>query len=324
MKKRLTILFLIFLIGICHGHAAATEKYSYERMRGHLQQLAKTYGLEMKVIGHSEFEREILAIKVGKGPRSVLVTGSHHGREWLTTHLIMKMIDQYAIAYQKGISLYGHNLNVLDEISIWFVPMVNPDGVMIQQKGIAEFPFLLQEVYLDMNKGDQDFSRWKANGLGVDLNRQYPAGWEKIEGDQPHASYSHYKGKKPFEASEVKALLAFTKNTQPLVSASYHTSGRMIYWYYFNELQYLQRDYQLIEQVAEKTDYEISYPPANAIGGGYTDWFIQEYKRPALTLELSYLVEETNPPLCVLEEEWEKNKEVGLILANFAKREFLQ
>jgi g-D-glutamyl-meso-diaminopimelate peptidase len=324
MIKKLFILFLTVFILVSHGQAEATEKYTYERTKNHLQQLAKTYGLEMKVIGHSEFGRELLAVKVGKGPRCILITGSHHGREWLTTHVIMKMIEQYARAYYNGLPLYGHNVNIFDQISIWFVPMVNPDGVTIQQEGIAGYPFLLQEVYLDMNEGDRDFSKWKANGLGVDLNRQYSAGWEQIDGDQPYANYSHYKGKKPFEAREVKALVTFTENIQPLVSASFHTSGRMIYWYYFNELHHLQRDYRLTEQVAEKTGYEVSYPPANAIGGGYTDWFIQEYKRPALTIELSYLVEETNPPLAVFGEEWSRNKEIGLILAMFAKNEFLQ
>jgi g-D-glutamyl-meso-diaminopimelate peptidase len=322
--KWLTILFMVFFLLENHGHVDATEKYTYERMKDHLNHLANTYQLEMKTIGQSEFGRELLAIKVGKGSHSILITGSHHGREWLSTHVMMKMIEQYAKAYQEDLALYGYHLKILDDIAIWFVPMVNPDGVTIQQDGIKGYPFLLQQVYVDMNEGDDNFSKWKANGLGVDLNRQYPAGWDQIKGDQPYAAYSHYKGKRPIEASEVKALLAFTEQIQPLVSASYHTSGRMIYWYYFNELEHLQRDYQLIEQVADKTGYDISYPPVNAIGGGFTDWFIQEYKRPALTIELSYLVDETNPPLSILEEEWKRNKEIGFILAKFAKNQFLQ
>jgi g-D-glutamyl-meso-diaminopimelate peptidase len=175
-----------------------------------------------------------------------------------------------------------------------------------------------------MNKGRKGFFRWKANGLGVDLNRQYPAGWEQITGNERYASYSHYKGKKPLEAKETKALFTFSEQIQPLIAASYHTSGQMIYWYYFNEIEYLQRDYQLIEQVANKTGYEISYPPENAIGGGYTDWFIQTFKRPALTIELSFPVYETSPPLSVLDEEWQRNKEVGLIMAKYAEGEFLK
>lgn len=324
MIRKLFLSLLLFLIFDTNQAHATTEKYTYERMKQDMIDLANTYQLELKKIGQSELGREILAVKVGEGSHSIFITGSHHGREWLTTHVIMNMIEKYAEGYEKNQTLYGHSLRVFDDISVWFIPMVNPDGVVIQQEGISNLPFLLQEVYLDMNNGENDFSRWKANGLGVDLNRQWPAGWAQIEGNQRYASYSHYKGEKPVEALETKALLGFTNEIQPLTSASYHTSGRMIYWYYFNGLEHLQRDVELVEKVADKTGYQISYPPTNAIGGGYTDWFIQTYKKPALTIELSYSVNETSPPLSVLEEEWQRNKEIGIILAEYAKAELLE
>lgn len=306
------------------GYADITEKYTYERMKNELNELAKTYQLEMKSIGTSEFGRDLFAVKVGKGTQTILITGSHHGREWLSTHIIMKMIEEYAEAFEKRRPLYGYDSGLLDHISIWFVPMVNPDGVTIQQEGVKNLPLSLQHIYIDMNEGKEDFLSWKANGLGVDLNRQYPAGWEKIEGSRTNASYSHYKGQLPLEAKEAKALVAFTQKINPLTSASYHTSGRVIYWYYFNELWNLHRDYQLVEKIADLTGYTIEYPPINAIGGGFTDWFIQTYKRPALTIELSFLVEETNPPLWIFAEEWDRNKEVGLVMAKYARQELLQ
>lgn len=323
MTKKVIIFLVVFLI-VQDVKAEEPEMYTYKTMKTNMLELSKRYELEVKEFGQSEFGRDLLAIKVGKGKRSILITGSHHGREWLSTHIIMKMIKEYASAYQHKQTLFGHNLNILDDVSIWFVPMVNPDGVTIQQQGIDHFPFLLQEIYVDMNEGENNFLRWKANALGVDLNRQYPAGWEKIKGDTAYASYSHYKGEKPLEAKETRALVDFTEKIQPLTSAAYHTSGRELYWYYYNELSHLQRDYQLVDIIAEKTGYKVSYPPYNAIGGGYTDWFIQSYQRPALTIELSYPVEETNPPLSVLPEEWKRNKEVGFIICKFAKEELLE
>lgn len=325
MKKRRIILLVCLFI---FGHSVQAQEseqqiYTYKLMKKELQDIANQNNLEIRKFGESEFGRDLLAIKIGRGKNSIFVTGSHHGREWLSTHIIMEMIKQYADAYKKGKSLYGHSTNILDEVSVWFIPMVNPDGVQIQQKGISSYPFLLQEVYIDLNEGNEDFSRWKANGLGVDLNRQYPAGWYAIEGDTPYASYSHFKGVKPLETKEAKALALFTKQINPLTAAAYHTSGRELYWYYFNHFYHLQRDYLLVEKIAEKTGYDISYPPFDAIGGGYTDWFIQTYKRPAVTIELSYLVEETNPPLAVFDEEWNRNKEIGFILCEYAKKELL-
>lgn len=325
MKKCFLIL-LIFLVVFEHsGQAKEYEQqmYTYKRMKKDLLSIANEYDLEVRTFGKSEFGRDLLAVKIGRGEKTVLITGSHHGREWLSTHIIMEMINQYASAYKNAKPFSAHNPEILDDVAIWFIPMVNPDGVTIQQKGISSFPFLLQEIYIDLNEGNADFSRWKANGLGVDLNRQYPAGWDYIEGDTPYASYSHFKGEKPLESKESRALALFTKTIDPLTAAAYHTSGRELYWYYFNSFKHLQRDYGLIEKISEKTGYTISYPPFNATGGGYTDWFIQTYERPAVTIELSYLVEDTNPPLDVFQEEWKRNKEIGFILCEYAKMELL-
>jgi len=322
MKKISVILIVLYMVFINQPicSKATTDMFTYEIMKDHLVMLSDKHDLEMKSLGQSELGREIFAIKIGKGKKNVLITGSHHGREWLTTHIIMEMIKEYASAYNKKYSLYGHSLNILDHVSIWFVPMVNPDGVTIQQKGVEHLPLVLQEVYVDMNNGESNFKRWKANGVGVDLNRQYPAGWEEIQGDSTYASYSHYKGEKPFGSSETKSLLTFTEEIKPLASIAYHTSGREIFWYYYNQVENLHRDYQLAKMVSDVTGYKISYPPSDAVGGGYTDWFIQCYQKPAMTIELSYLVEETNPPLSIFDEEWNRNKTIGLILAEYAKK----
>ena len=59
-------------------------------------------------------------------------------------------------------------------------------------------------------------------------------------------------------------------------------------------------------------------PENHAIGSGFTDWFITEFERPAMTIELSYLVDETEPPLSVFPEEWQRNQFVGIMLVNEA------
>lgn len=294
------------------------QTYTYVQMKNDLEKLAKTYDLPLIKIGESELGKDLLAVKVGKGQHNILLNGSHHGREWFTTNILMTMVEEYAAAYQQRNSVGGYSTKILDTVSIWFVPMVNPDGVMIQQQGIEHLPFLLQEVYIDMNQGENNFKRWKANGIGIDLNRQYPAGWESIKGDQQSAAYSHYKGQEPLQAKEARALAQFTEKSNPLITASYHTSGRELFWYYYNKLSNLHRDFRLVSHISKETGYKIAYPPITAVGGGYSDWFIQEFHRPAVTLELSNLVNETNPPLSAFQEEWKRNRAIGLLIADEA------
>ncbi|MDQ7864689.1 hypothetical protein RCO48_37065 [Peribacillus frigoritolerans] len=47
------------------------------------------------------------------------------------------------------------------------------------------------------------------------------------------------------------------------------------------------------KKTAELTGYELTFPEKEAVGSGFTDWFITEFRRPGMTIELSYLVDET-------------------------------
>lgn len=328
MKIRILFLLCIFTMYSYPTYASEVVKiddlYSYERMLKDLTVLELKYEKNLKVenIGHSHFNRKILAVKLGKGQNNILINGSHHGREWMTSMLIMKMIETYAEAYSKKHFIGDYDTDVFNDISIWFVPMVNPDGVTLQQFGPDKFPIFHKNSLIQMNKGSRDFSGWKANGWGVDLNRQYPAGWDELEGE-PNRNYQFYKGEKPFQAMEIQALSLFTKKIKPALAISYHTAGREIFWNYRNG-EWMDRDRRLAAKVAELTGYNLNTPPKKATGGGYTDWFITAFHKPAMTIEISYLVGERNPPLSVFPEEWRRNREVGIMLAHELKAKYIK
>ena len=322
MKK---IMFLclvsVFLFSPCiqaQSVLKTNDRYRYEEMEQDLFLLKDQFPIQLQSIGKSEKGRTLWAAKLGRGKQSILFVGSHHGREWMTTILLMKMLEEYAMAYEQGESLGSYPTRLLDEVSIWFVPMINPDGVSIQQADLSFLSFTEKLAVWQMNQYNLNYVRWKANAKGIDLNRQYPAGWEDVKAESSRPSYQFYKGRKPLEAIEVQALSRFTKVIQPLLAVSYHTSGREIFWYYHNKREHLLRDYELAKKTAQLTKYKLSIPEDHAIGSGFTDWFITEFKRPGMTIELSYLVDETHPPLCVFPEEWQRNQLVGMMLIDEA------
>jgi g-D-glutamyl-meso-diaminopimelate peptidase len=291
-----------------------TNTYSYEEMVTDIKLLSKTYPelISYESIGKSEFNRDIMAVKVGKGEETTLINGSHHAREWLSTMIVMEMIENYAKAYNSH-SLVGdyYAKDMLDEISISFVPMVNPDGVTLQQRGLEAFPKSHHAKLLAMNDGKRDFTRWKANALGIDLNRQYPANWNSPT-EEKKPSYMGYKGIRPFQAKEVIALRDFTFKIRPKMAVAYHTSGRILYWHFHNKNY--GRDYRLASLFSKTTGYRLVPPETNPSGKGYTDWFIQQFGLPGFTPELSYSVGERHVPVSVFPEEWNRNKTIGLWL----------
>jgi g-D-glutamyl-meso-diaminopimelate peptidase len=317
----LIALLSLFISEKAQAAVHTKQPYSYEVLQKDLTALKRTYHgkIQIKSIGCSHFGRDIYAVRLGTGEKNILLIGSHHGREWLTSMVLMKMLETYAEAYQHHLPIGAYSPNILNEVSIWFVPMLNPDGVEIQQNHIHEFPEEHQKWLRFMNKGKDDFTRWKANGMGVDLNRQYPMDWGSIPKKPKEPSYQFYKGKAPLEATEVVDLTNFVQTIQPSVALTYHTAGREIYWRYKNGRQ-IFRDYILAKKVAKLTGYKLAKPPKKATGGGFTDWFIPTYHRPAMTIEISYLVGDRHPPLSVFKEEWKRNKYVGLKVAEEAKK----
>jgi g-D-glutamyl-meso-diaminopimelate peptidase len=315
------LLFCFVMEDQAEAKIVQTEKpYTYEVLKADLHRLQGTYGeiLQVKKMGKTPFGRNIYAVHLGTGKKNVLLIGAHHGREWLTSMLLMNMLESYAAAYEKHQAIGPYSANILNDVSIWFVPMLNPDGVSIQQNQIQSFPMDHQKQLLAMNEGMKDFIRWKANGMGVDLNRQYPAGWNEIPYKPEAPSFQFYKGKIPLQEVEVASLVQFVQKIKPRAALSYHTAGREIFWRYKNGV-HLFRDRMLAKQVEKLTGYKLAKPPKEATGGGFTDWFITTWHRPAMTIEISYLVGDRHPPLAVFNEEWNRNKYIGIMIAKKAK-----
>lgn len=301
------------------------EVYTYESLSEDLRDLSRIHPdfIQYRSLATTPYGKKIWAVKVGHGKPTVLLHGAHHAREWMTSTLLMKMIETYASSYKEKKIVEGYQPNILDEVSIWFVPMVNPDGVTLQQMGLFAFPSHLHPTLVEMNKGSLNFVRWKANLDGIDLNRQYPANWENLRGVSSKPSYQFYKGTRPLEATEVKALVEFTYEIEPEIAVSYHSSGNMLFWGFYqwgltHTTNFAIDYYKIAEKVADMTKYKIEQPESHQQGGGYTDWFIEEFEKPAFTVEIGSLIENSSLPLDSFPSIWERNKAIGLFLAKRA------
>ncbi|MFD2214858.1 M14 family zinc carboxypeptidase [Metabacillus endolithicus] len=333
--KQLSTFFFLFtlvvLFALPESTSAASyvnnnQVYTYEIMEQDIKELAQAYPdlISYKVIGKSEYGRNIYAVSLGKGTSVVQVNGSHHAREWMTTMVNMNMIDQYANAYKNGSSYHGYNVrSILNNSKIWFVPMVNPDGVTLQQFGLKKFPSSDHAAIKKMNDGSMDFRRWKANAKGIDLNRQYDADWNNICCSPGRPYFKNYPGPRANYAKETITMVDFTNKTKPEMVVSYHSSGEILYWDFHQTGSWYDRDHALAKYIGKTTGYSLVYPKGYQSGGGLTDWFISHYKRPAFTIEISPYVGETSVPLSYFSSIWNENKTIGLYAANEGHKLFL-
>jgi g-D-glutamyl-meso-diaminopimelate peptidase len=295
------------------GPPALEHLYTYDDLTGDLQRLAAQHPdlARLRTLGQTAYGRQIWALGLGTGPAAVLIVGAHHGAEWLTAQLTATMAEDYAQTAA---------VDIRQKATVWFIPMLNPDGVTLSQTGLAALPPEAHAKLRAWNHGSDDFRGWKANAQGIDLNRQYPADWAHIAASPRGPANANYKGDEPLVAQEARALYDFTLELNPEIVLAYHSAGRVIYWHFHTWPEHVERDRRIAEQLAGLTGYALMPPEANPSGGGYKDWFVQTVGRPGFTLEIGVYTDGGPLPAEAFAEEWARNRNVGLAMAREAVR----
>ena len=238
------------------------------------------------------FQRPVRTLVIGNGPRKVIFSASHHANEWITTLVLLKYAEELAEAIRTGGQIGGRSAKgIADAVTIYMVPMVDPDGVDLVvgaiQPGSIQFELAqrLAQNYPSIPFPDG----WKANLLGIDLNLQYPARWlqaREIKFSQGYTSPGprDYVGRAPLNQLESRALAGYTEFIDPDLILAYHSQGREIYWKFLDIEVPGARE--LGEKMAEAAGYALSDTPYASGFAGYKDWFIQHFRRPGYTIEV--------------------------------------
>ncbi len=131
-------------------------------------------------IGQSVQGKPILAVELGKGPKQILINGTHHARECLTTVLVLDQIDYIVKLEEENRLANGSNIRaLLDKVTFVFVPLLNPDGADLVLNGkVSVDEAFLAKGYMKPSL----FKSWKANMNGVDLNQNYPTQYPGTQG----------------------------------------------------------------------------------------------------------------------------------------------
>lgn len=159
--------------------------YTYNVMMDNIYSLKRTYPfLELSFIGSSILGKSIPCIRFGIGSKEVFYSASIHANEWITSVVLMKFIEDISYSYSSGLPIFGKNAgSIFNSCSLYVCPMLNPDGVDLVTGAISETSNIYQSAKRISNSFPQiPFpSGWKANIAGVDLNLQFPAGWENAK-----------------------------------------------------------------------------------------------------------------------------------------------
>lgn len=259
---------------------------------------------QIREIGTTKFKRKIFAVEriLNENFATAIFVCSIHAREYITSDLICKMIDEKLFE------------NVQD-FNLAFIIMANPDGVELSSKGLQSVPKKYKQRLLKINNYSVDFSLWKANGRAVDINNNFDAKFKNNINSKIFSS-SGYAGENAESELETQTIVKYLSQVNPFIVLCYHSKGEEIYYNFFQDKERLERDKLIAERFAKSTGYTIKNPEKIS-SGGLKDYVVEKLKIPSLTLEVGS--DELSHPIKIesLEEIFDKHKSIANDL-NFA------
>lgn len=253
-----------------------------------IEELLKAYpNLCCRSIGKSLCGRELPVLTIGNQKELVLFSGAFHGMEWMTSLLLLKFMWQLCdTALHEGYLSDVRVGDFLERRGLMVAPCINPDGVEISLHGSVAAVGYEELVY---NAAHGDTTHWQANARGVDLNHNFDANWCDLHRREQAAGFvspspTRYGGTHPESEPETRALTALCRKQNIRHALAFHSQGEEIYWD-FGDCTPPRSDL-MARVMAVSSGYTVSKPEGLAQGGGFKDWFLCEFNRPAFTIEI--------------------------------------
>lgn len=256
--------------------------YDYKNFLKDTENLLEEFPFaEREIIGKSVMKKPIYCIKVGSGEKKLFINGAHHGLEYLTSAFIMKFLKEFADAVSKNTDFFGYDAKeIAENVSLYAVPMVNPDGVDIAINGLDITNPYHQKLISSV--GIHSFNKvWQSNARGVDINHNYNASWRVVK---TKPCESKHAGPYSESEPETKAMVDFVRKSNFDVLIAFHSQGKEIY-YDFDGIT-AENSRKLAEEMAKVSGYAVCTPTGSAAFGGCKDWFIKEFGKAGFTIEI--------------------------------------
>lgn len=271
--------------------------YTYKILQTDVSGLTARYPfLEVFTSGASVLGRDLIGLRLGIGETKVFYAASHHSLEWITSVVMMKFVEDYCDAYANGTTLSGFDIRKLfTQVSIYIVPMVNPDGIELVLNGLSPSNPNYDNL-IKYNNGSTDFSKnWEANNNGVDLNHNYNASWEEAKAASAELGITspgptRWGGDYPFSEPETKGVSSYVDTSNFALVLAYHSQGEVIFYNYLNID--VANAVTIGNKLSEVSGYALERIDNIGQFAGFKDWFIKEFTRPGYTVEVG---KGTNP-----------------------------
>ena len=295
--------------------------YTYQALESDLNALRSNYsGVSVNALCQTPDGRQVYHVIIGNqnAGKKLLVTGTMHAREYITSKVVMcqlkKLLDE-----KKG------GDTSLDNVCVHFVPMMDPDGVAISQYGTDGMQTSVMrdtvknimkswaewEILTNQDKYNWYLNKWKNTAKGVDINQNFPTDtWSTLNDARNRPSSDMYKGPSAGSEAETRAMMELVNKYGFTAVVNYHAQGEIIYADDDKASEVVRNRCNAIGAIIQGvTGYRLPEPHEGSFDdGAFKSWLNVNKGIPAVTVEVG--VGTCPLPEADIAGIWEKNKGV--------------
>ncbi len=148
-------------------------------------------------------------VAVDEDEPAMLLVSTHHAREITTPMIGLEAIERFTTLYGSDADITG----IVNGCELWIAPVWNPDGY----------------VYVfDVDNWWRKNRRVFAQGVGVDLNRNYPFAWDASCGGSTSVNSETYRGPAAASEAETQTMIAFAEDRHFAKVLDFHSFAREV------------------------------------------------------------------------------------------------
>ncbi len=183
--------------------------------------------------------RSIFWVRISDNPETdeeepeLLYTGLHHAREFVSLSQTIYYMWYLLENYDKDPVIK----QILNNTELYFVPVVNPDGLEYNVDGYDPVEQLFTHNHRKNMRDNNLDGSFDPSEDGVDLNRNYGHEWGiDDEGSSGNPGSDTYRGPSPFSEPETKAIEFFCNAHEFKIALNAHSYGNLLIypWGYNN------------------------------------------------------------------------------------------
>ena len=295
--------------------------YTYQALESDLNALRSNYsGVSVNALCQTPDGRQVYHVIIGNqsAGKKLLVTGTMHAREYITSKVVMRQLKKLLDEKKGGDTS-------LDNVCVHFVPMMDPDGVAISQYGTDGMQTSVMrdtvknimkswaewEILTNQDKYNWYLNKWKNTAKGVDINQNFPTDtWSTLNDARNKPSSDMYKGPSAGSEAETRAMMELVNRYGFTAAVNYHAQGEIIYADDDKASEAVRNRCNAMGAIVQGvTGYRLPEPHEGSFDdGAFKSWLNVNKGIPAVTVEVGI-------GTCPLPEAdiagiWEKNKGV--------------